>query len=145
MQLDKFVILLVEDDAGHARLIRKNLERNYKNLLINHVEDGVKALDYLHNIDKNYEAICPNLILLDIRMPKLDGIQVLKKIKADSKLKNIPVVILTTSEEENDIVAAYDNHANSYLVKPIDFTDFDKKLKIVGEYWKELNVSVPIF
>jgi two-component system response regulator len=109
---------------------------------LEHVVDGQEALDYLFHRaefqDPNL-APRPNLILLDLRLPKVDGLEVLKTIKADADLAGIPVVVLTTSAAEVDMAKAYGNHANSYLVKPVDFPQFLKLMDALGYYWLVWN------
>ena len=132
------VILLVEDDEAHVMLIIRSLRDAKVENEIYCVTDGEEALDYLfHRGD--YTSVTksprPDLILLDLRLPKLDGLEVLKQIKDSDKLKDIPVVILTTCENEIDMVKAYECHANSYLVKPVDFNKFNEMIREVGFYW----------
>lgn len=142
MKGEPIVILLVEDDPAHAEIVRRNFE-NFRiaNQLV-HVEDGQAALDYLFHQGKYSNPLTsqrPALILLDLRLPKVDGIDVLKAIKADKNLNGIPVVILTTSSAETDIARAYDSHANSYLVKPVDFSQFVELMDSLGYYWLVWN------
>ncbi len=136
------VILMVEDDEGHAEIVRRNFEAcRMANHLI-HVADGQAALDYLYQRNEFSDPTKsprPGVILLDLRLPKVDGLEVLKTIKADPKLHTIPVVILTTSSAETDMVRAYDCHANSYLVKPVDFTQFTQLMETFGYYWLAWN------
>jgi CheY-like chemotaxis protein len=106
------------------------------------VEDGQAALDYLHRkgqYDDEAKFPMPNLILLDLRLPKIDGLEVLKTIKSDQKLSIIPVVILTTSSAEADMVKAYELKVNSYLVKPVDFIQFSRLMETFGYYWVAWN------
>jgi CheY-like chemotaxis protein len=136
------VILLVEDDPAHAEIVRRNFEGfRIANRLI-HVSDGQAALDYLYR-KEGYadpeEFPMPGLILLDLRLPKVDGLEVLRIIKGDEALSPIPVVILTTSAAEADVTRAYSNKANSYLVKPVDFNQFVKLMEILGYYWLAWN------
>jgi CheY-like chemotaxis protein len=136
------IILLVEDDPAHAEIVRRNFV-NFRmaNRLV-HVADGQQALDYLFcrgEFQDPARAPRPNLILLDLRLPKVDGQEVLKTVKADAKLANIPVVVLTTSAAEADMAKAYDCHANSYLVKPVDFPQFLKLMDALGYYWLVWN------
>jgi CheY-like chemotaxis protein len=142
MQGEPITILLVEDEPAHAEIVRRNFEAiRTPNILI-HVSDGEAALDYLyHNNTFSDPALSPRpgLILLDLRLPKVDGLQVLKTIKTDSSLNNIPVVVLSTSASEADISMAYANNANSYLVKPVDFTQFSELLETLGTYWMAWN------
>lgn len=142
MQGEPIVILLVEDDPAHAEIVRRNLASSrIANRLI-HVSDGQEALDYLYNRGAFGNAVQtprPGLILLDLRLPKIDGLEVLKRIKTDPSLAQIPVVILTTSTAESDVARAYDYHANSYLVKPVDFTQFVELMEVLDYYWLAWN------
>ena len=142
MNGEPIVILLVEDDLSHAEIVRRNFEKfRVANRLI-HVTDGQAALDYLNQRNGYGDPATspqPGVILLDLRLPKVDGLEVLKNIKADPKLKGIPVVILTTSKAEIDMVKAYAFHANSYLVKPVDFTQFTELMEACGYYWLAWN------
>jgi CheY-like chemotaxis protein len=142
MKGEPIVILLVEDDLAHIEIIRRTFEESrLANRLIS-VEDGQEALDYLHRKGIYHDETkfpMPNLILLDLRLPKVDGLEVLKTIKSEQKLTAIPVVILTTSSAESDMVKAYEWHANSYLVKPVDFTQFNKLMNTFGYYWVVWN------
>ena len=135
-------ILLAEDDPGHARLIEKNLRRADVANRIVVVADGQAALDYL-NRENGFSdpaaAPRPGIILLDLRLPKVDGMEVLKQLKADPKFSSIPVVILSTSQAEQDIVKAYALHANSYLVKPVDFANFTELMETFDFYWLAWN------
>jgi len=142
MKGEPVVILVVEDDPAHIEIIRRNFEASrLANRLIS-VEDGQAALDYLHRkgqYDDEAKFPMPNLILLDLRLPKIDGLEVLKRIKSDQKLSIIPVVILTTSSAEADMVKAYELKANSYLVKPVDFIQFSRLMETFGYYWVAWN------
>jgi len=137
-------ILLVEDnpdDAGLAiRALKKN---NLANNLI-HLSDGQEALDFIFGNDKFSDRKIedkPKVILLDLKMPKVDGLQVLRAIKADERTKLIPVVIMTSSKEDKDIQECYKLGVNSYLVKPVGFEDFSKVVTELGFYWLLLNQS----
>lgn len=135
-------ILLVEDNPAHAELIIRSLEDHKIPNDIYHAFDGEVALDYLFRRGPYQDANAnprPHVILLDIRMPKIDGIQVLKEVKAAPELKHIPVIILTTSEAEGDVQKAYQNYANSYLVKPVDFDEFMQLMQELGFYWLNWN------
>ena len=135
-------ILLVEDNPAHAELIIRSLEDHHVPNDIYHAYDGEVALDYLFRrglFQNASENPLPHVILLDIRMPKIDGLQVLREIKSSAKLKHIPVIILTTSEADSDVKMAYDNYANSYLVKPVDFDKFMKLMEELGFYWLKWN------
>ncbi len=142
MKGEPIIILLVEDEEAHAEIVRRNFEiSRIANRLI-HVADGQAALDYLYRRNEfsdPAQSPRPGVILLDLRLPKVDGLEVLKIIKADPKLHKIPVVILTTSKAEADMIKAYDNHVNSYLVKPVDFTQFNQLMETFGFYWLAWN------
>jgi CheY-like chemotaxis protein len=135
-------ILFVEDDPAHAEIVRRNLEDfRVANCLI-HLADGQAALDYLFRQNGYADAQAhplPHIILLDLRLPKVDGIEVLRRIKVDEKLKRIPCVVLTTSNAESDMASAYNYGADSYLVKPVDFEKFTKLLDAFGYYWLAWN------
>jgi len=136
------VILLVEDEPAHIEIVRRNFEISRMANRLLTVEDGQAALDYLYrkdNFNDPDKFPLPDLILLDLRLPKVDGLEVLKTLKADPELSSIPVVILTTSSAEADLVKAYDYHANSYLVKPVDFSQFVKLMDSFGYYWIAWN------
>jgi CheY-like chemotaxis protein len=135
-------ILLVEDNSTDAELTMLALkERNIANKLV-WVKDGSEALDYLFAkgvyANRQVEAI-PKVVLLDLRMPKVDGLEVLRQIKADERTKYIPVVVLTSSKEDRDVVASYGLGANSYISKPVDFDEFSKVVSELGLYWLLLN------
>jgi len=139
---DPVRILLVEDDAGHAEIVRRNMEACRIANALHHVEDGQAALDYLYRLGRFAAAGSaprPELILLDLRLPKVDGQEVLRRIKTDNDLRSIPVVVLTTSQAEVDLMAAYDHGACSYLVKPVDFEKFRQMLEAFGFYWLMWN------
>ena len=129
-------ILLVEDNMDDANLaIRALKKQNLANHLL-HLQDGDQALKYLLNRDGSQ---LPKLILLDIKMPKVDGIEVLQKIKSDERLRVVPVVMLTSSKEETDVVASYKLGVNAYIVKPVDFEKFAKAISEIGYFWLVLN------
>lgn len=136
-------ILLVEDNLDHAELIVRTFDENRVANKVHHVIDGEAALDFLFRRGKYADpekSPRPHLILLDLRLPKVDGLDVLLEVKEDPDLKHIPVVVLTTSEAEGDVAGAYENHVNSYLVKPVDFAKFTKLMKDLGFYWLGWNV-----
>lgn len=137
-------ILLVEDNPDHAALVERSIAENQGQVDIDlqTVNDGEEALRYLRREERWADSASsprPHLILLDLRLPRLDGFQVLTAIKASPDLRPIPVVILTTSEADPDVARAYALHANSYLVKPVDFDQFVKLMSDVEEYWMEWN------
>ena len=135
-------VLLVEDDPTHAEIVRRNFEAFHIANRLKHVWDGEEALDYLFHRGKysdQSESPRPGVILLDLRLPKIDGLQVLKIVKEDPDLHRIPVVILTTSAAEADKIKAYDNYANSYLVKPVDYAQFVSLMQTLGYYWLVWN------
>lgn len=135
---EPITILLIEDDPAHAEIVRRNLEiSRIANKLV-HLPDGQAALDYFFDsgTGKVHTVIeKPHLILLDLRLPKVDGLEVLKQLKGNPDTRNIPVVILTTSLAEVDLIKAYEYHANSYLVKPVDFSKFMELMETFGYYW----------
>lgn len=127
--------LLVEDNDDHAELILQNFEENRLRNTIERVSDGETALKYLRKKPPYTDIILPDVVLLDIRLPGISGIDVLTEIKNDPELKTIPVVILTTSSEESDRARAYDNYVNSYLTKPLDFQQFQQLVRELKLYW----------
>jgi len=138
------VILLVEDDDTHAMLITRAFEDVAIGHEIRRISNGDEALDYLFRNGKYADpkdSPRPDLILLDLRLPMVDGHEVLKAIKASEELKELPVVILTTSQNESDIAKAYSQHANSYLVKPMGSDKFLEMVNILGTYWLKWNRS----
>lgn len=135
-------ILLVEDNPAHAEMVMRSFETNRIANEITHVKDGEQALDYLHHRGVYGDAMAyprPDLVLLDLRLPKIDGLEVLDDIKTAEELMSIPVVILTTSSTDMDVARAYKRHANSYLVKPIDFESFTRMMDDLGYYWLAWN------
>jgi CheY-like chemotaxis protein len=138
----KLQILLVEDDDDHAEIVARSLATKPMNAMLHHVSDGEMALDFLFRRGR-YEdtglSPRPHMILLDLRLPKVDGCEVLRTVKASPELRSIPVVILTTSAAERDVALAYGNHANSYLVKPVVFEEFSEMMRVLGLYWLALN------
>jgi two-component system response regulator len=131
-------ILLADDDAQDAEMSMRALRKNHLASKIHWVKDGEQVLDFLHcrgNYASRDRSQVPKLVLLDLKMPKVDGIEALRQIKADAQLRLIPVVIMTSSNEESDVVASYRQGVNSYVVKPIDFGQFVKTVAEVGLYW----------
>jgi len=139
-------ILLVEDSLNDAELVLNALK---KNNLLNEVtvaRHGGEALDYLYRRGKfqDHPAPYPLFIMLDLKMPKVDGLEVLKQIKSDEKLRSIPVVMLTSSGEEADLVKSYRLGVNAYVVKPVDFTQFVDAIRQLGIFWTLINVPPPL-
>ena len=128
-------ILLVEDNPGDARLILELLNSGPTRHDIRHVDDGVKAIEYLYHRGEYKGTPRPDLVILDLNLPRKDGREVLAEIKADDTLRSIPVVVLTTSEAEQDVHGCYDLHANCYITKPADFDAFDDVMRMIDEFW----------
>ncbi|MBE8967616.1 response regulator [Nostoc cf. edaphicum LEGE 07299] len=140
------MILLVEDNPDDEALTLRALK---KNNILNEVvvaRDGVEALDYLFGkgvyADRDM-SVMPNLILLDLKLPKMDGMEVLRQLRTDDRTKILPVVILTSSKEEQDLINGYSLGANSYVRKPVDFSQFSEAVRQLGLYWFVLNESPP--
>ena len=139
---EPILVMLVEDNVDHAELVIRTLEEHRIANRVRHFLDGQTALDYLFQRGEyanRTDHVRPHVILLDLRLPRVDGIDVLKTIKEDDSLKTIPVVVLTTSEAEKDVAKAYYNHANSYLVKPVGFDEFKRLMDDLGFYWLSWN------
>ena len=137
-------ILLVEDNDAHAELVIRGMRDQQVANRIHHVSDGEQALDYLFMRGVYADPVKnprPSLILLDLRLPRVDGLEVLRTIKNTPLLLRIPVVILTSSDAGSDIARSYDYHANSYVVKPLDFKSFTKLMKDLGFYWLGWNAK----
>jgi chemotaxis family two-component system response regulator Rcp1 len=128
-------ILLVEDDPGDVELTREGLKHAKMLIRMHTVEDGAKALQYLRGQPPYQEAVRPDIILLDLNMPRKDGRETLKEIKSDPRLRSIPVVVLTTSEAETDVERSYDLGANCYITKPVDFKAFVRVVQAIEEFW----------
>jgi DNA-binding response OmpR family regulator len=140
-------ILLIEDNPQEAELTIRGLRKhNLANKLV-HIDDGEEALDFIFargNYELNKNRAQPKLILLDLKLPKVDGLEILKQIKTNEKTKTVPVVILTSSKEENDIIESYKLGVNSYIVKPVNFDSFIKAVADAGLYWVLLNQNPQI-
>jgi CheY-like chemotaxis protein len=128
-------ILLVEDDSGDVQLTKLALEESKMSVNLHVVEDGVEALALLRKEGKYASTKHPDIILLDLNLPKKDGREVLAEIKADPNLKRIPVIVLTASQAETDILNAYNLNANCYIIKPVDFDRFVKIVQSIENFW----------
>lgn len=144
--MDKKIILLVEDRQDDIELITEALkEHRIKNKVVV-ARDGVEAMDYLHargRFSDLGKKDMPAVILLDLKLPKKDGLEVLREIKENKKTRHIPVIVLTSSKEEKDLIESYDLGCNSYVRKPIDFNDFSEAIKNLGLYWLIINEIPP--
>jgi two-component system, response regulator len=140
------IILLVEDNPDDEALTIRALEKNKITNDVFVAHDGAEALDYLFGRGTHQgrdTAVLPQLVLLDLKLPKVDGLDVLQAIRADPRTKRLPVVILTSSKEERDLLDGYERGANSYVRKPVDFTEFADAVRQLGLYWLVLNESPP--
>jgi CheY-like chemotaxis protein len=138
-------ILLAEDDPNDVELTLSVLRKNHLVNEIAVVHDGAQALDYLFRRGEyaDRDPAPPAFVLLDLKMPKVDGLEVLRAIKADESLRAIPVIILTSSREEQDLVRSYKLGVNAYVVKPVDFRDFIEAVAVLGGFWAALNIPSP--
>jgi len=135
-------ILLVEDHLPHAELVKRTLEAHQITHRLYHVGDGEAALAYLFRQGEYADPATsprPHVVLLDLRLPKLSGLEVLKAIRASRELHMVPVVVLTTSTAERDVICAYELHVNSYVVKPVDYAQFSQLMHALGLYWLNWN------
>lgn len=142
MRGEPLTILLVEDNDAHAELVMRSFEGHRAANRLRRVADGEAALDYLNRRGDYSDPVvspAPHLILLDLRLPKMDGLQLLEEIRRDNRIGAIPIVILTTSQAEQDVAKAYKLHANSYLVKPVNFDKFEQLMDDLGFYWMAWN------
>jgi len=128
-------VLLVEDNPGDIRLTQEALKESEVEIILDVVSDGEQALDFLMKRNKFTDANRPHIILLDLNLPKKNGIEVLKEVKAHDSLKKIPVIVLTTSDADHDISKAYSFNANCYILKPVDFDDFAKVIRLIEIFW----------
>ena len=139
-------IVLVEDDPNDAELITRSLRKYHLANKIVLLEDGAKALDFLFGKGgwaETPDHVAPKVVLLDVKLPKVNGLEVLGRIKSDPRTRDIPVVMLTSSNQERDVEAAYKLGANSFVTKPIKFDEFAKAVADLGIYWVMLNVAPP--
>jgi DNA-binding response OmpR family regulator len=139
---EPLTVLLVEDNLAHAEMVKRSFEDHRVANKIIHVTDGEMALDYMLRRDQYADPQSsprPHVVLLDLRLPKIDGLQVLKEIRSTEEISRSLVVILSTSAAETDVARAYEYHANSYLVKPVDFMKFTEMMDDLGFYWLGWN------
>ena len=137
-------ILLVEDDPRDAELVLKALATATPRPVVVHLQDGADALDFLYRRGAYVGNSCrPAVMLLDLKMPRVDGLEVLRQVKSDPDLKTIPVVVLTSSQEERDVLETYSLGANAYVVKPLRFRSFIDAIQAVGVFWAVLNQPPP--
>ncbi len=142
MPSNEVEILLVEDNPSDVELTLHALKKHHLCNQIHVVRDGAEALDFLFAAGQDAErdvARLPKVVLLDLKLPKVDGLEVLRRIKADPRTRTIPVVVLTSSREDRDVVESYQLGVNSYIVKPVDFQQFDEAVRQLGCYWLLLN------
>ena len=144
--MDGKTILLVEDNPNDEALTLRALKKHNIMNEVTVVRDGAEALDWLFARGA-YAArdatVLPQIVLLDLKLPKLSGLEVLRAVRDDPRTKRLPIVLLTSSKEEQDIIAGYDNGANSYVRKPVDFRDFAEAIRQLGLYWLVLNETAP--
>lgn len=140
---DKKTILLVEDNPDDVRLTRRSFKENHimNDLIV--ANDGAEALEYLLKTCDDPDGILPAVTLLDLNLPKVDGLELLQRIRAHPKLKRLPIVVLTSSKEQVDLLRSYELGANSYIQKPVEFDDFNRAVQQLGLYWLLLNEPPP--
>lgn len=144
--MENKTILLVEDNPDDEALTLRALQRNNIFNEVAVARDGAEALEYLFGCGGDGDGgVLPEVVLLDLKLPKIDGLDVLRRIRADERTRRLPVVILTSSNEERDILSGYDLGANSYIRKPVDFNQFIEAVRQLGLYWLVLNVSPPAY
>lgn len=134
-------VLMVEDDDFHAELLQKSLKEHFGPHRLDRVSDGQEALQYIRRQEHFQDKPRPDLILLDLKLPRVSGHDVLKQVKSDPDLHLIPIVVLTTSDSHADRLQAYENYTNSYLVKPVEFDQFEEMVKELYRYWFQWNRS----
>ena len=142
VMVEPIVILMVEDNPADARLAEEALKESKVVNTLWHASDGVEAMEFLRRQGRFSDAPRPDIVLLDLNLPRKDGRQVLAEVKQDPELKRIPVVILTTSEAEQDILSSYNLHANCYVTKPVDLDKFTKIIGVIEDFWLSI-VKLP--
>ena len=142
MQKGIIDILVIEDNSDETNLIAKIIDINEWNIRFSSIKDGIEAMKYLHKENGYKDCPTPSLILLDLNLPRKNGQEVLKEIKTDNKLKCVPVIVLTASDDHKDVVNAYEHYANAYISKPLDFDEFEKYISTFKEFWFD-NVQLP--
>jgi len=128
-------ILLIEDNLAETRLIIEVFNEDGNTSNIFGVRDGLEAMDYLHKKGKYKECKKPSLIILDLNLPKKNGMEVLKEIKTNNKLRHIPIIVMASSREDTDILKSYENYASAYIIKSINFDEFKKHMRVFKDYW----------
>lgn len=147
MKQNQVEILLIEDNPDEAELAIRSLRKNNLANNLVHIDDGAEALDYIFCRGKyagNDISFTPKVILLDLKLPRVGGLEILKQVKTDERTKSIPVVILTSSKEDSDLIEGYNLGVNSYIVKPVNFESFAKAISELGMYWVILNQQPPV-
>ena len=143
---DPVEILLVEDSPTDAKLTIRALQKSNIMNPVKHLEDGAAALDYIFGTgefaDRSVDML-PRVVLLDLKLPKVSGMEVLRRIRSDPRTETLPIVILTSSQEQRDLIEGYKLHVNSYIVKPVDFGQFSETVKALGLYWLVVNTPPP--
>jgi CheY-like chemotaxis protein len=140
--MDEVEVLLVEDNSNDAELTQRALQKNNLANRLFHVKDGAEAIDFIFAqgaYDNRRIQNGPKVVLLDLKLPKIDGIEVLRRIKSDDRTKMLPVVVMTSSQEDRDLTACYELGVNGYVVKPVEFDDFVRAVSNLGFYWLLLN------
>ena len=146
MEQDPVEILLIEDNPDEAQLTIRSLKNHHLANRLRHIDDGEEALEFIFSTGKysdNTLPFNPKVILLDLKLPKVDGLEILRRLKSDDRTKMFPVVVLTSSNEERDIIESYKLGVNSYIVKPVNFESFSKAVLELGLYWMLLNQGPP--
>lgn len=128
-------LLLVEDNRADARLVEEAFKEMNAPILLSRVEDGEEAMNVLRGVGGHSDTPRPNLILLDLNLPRKDGREVLAEVKADPELRRIPVVIMTSSQDPDDVYKCYDLGANCYVTKPMDYDEFERRMKSLADFW----------